>query len=215
MRMKNDSTLYTRNIFNSREVILLIVMETRIPFLMLFIWIMFNPLSAQFDSQNNRVKGFSWIGSDSIIASSFTEIKEIKGNWISLVAYGDMYAYNDPIVKERTEHDWWGDSDEGIITTARLAKEQGIRVMLKPHLVLPNNLSKWRHDIEMDNKEDWEKWFLTYEQWIMSYAELAEENYIDMLSIGTELYQATTKYPNQWRQLIDKVRGVYLSLIHI
>lgn len=181
--------------------------------LFVFLGTCIHVVQAQKTDREDLIKGLAWIGSDSIIGSSFNEMKELNGNWISLVVYGDMQSYNDPHIISRKKHVWWGDSDQGIVKTANLAKEQGVKVMLKPHIALPNNTLKWRHDIQMESREDWVVWFASYEQWILEYAHLAQQHQMDMLCIGTELYHATTHYPEQWEKIIAKVRKVYSGKI--
>lgn len=156
-----------------------------------------------------RMKGVCWVAGDSIAAYNFNPLHQVHGNWISQTPFGWMDGHDNPIVNLNTHRAWWGETDRGIIHTTQLAKEAGINVMLKPHIWIMNSNGKWRHDIAMNSREEWDQWFDNYEIFILHYAKLCEENDIDALCIGTELYKTTTTYPDRWRDIISKIRNVY------
>ena len=79
----------------------------------------------------------------------------------------------------------------------------GLRVMLKPH-VDP------RTDEARINIMPSDAWFDSLEEFTLRYAYFAQENNVEMFSVGTEL-EATTfsAWAHRWDQLIDKVKEVY------
>ncbi|MFH1665246.1 MAG: discoidin domain-containing protein [Candidatus Omnitrophota bacterium] len=83
----------------------------------------------------------------------------------------------------------------------------GMRVMIKPH-VDP------RTDEARINIMPSEKWFDSYEEFILRYARFAQENNVEIFAIGTEL-EATTfeSWTHRWVQVIDKVRAEYKGLL--
>ncbi len=83
----------------------------------------------------------------------------------------------------------------------------GLRVQLKPH-VDP------RTDEARINIMPSEKWFDSYEEFILKYARFAQENGVELFSVGTEL-EATTfeAWTHRWQQVIDKVREVYSGIL--
>ncbi|MFH1798728.1 MAG: discoidin domain-containing protein [Candidatus Omnitrophota bacterium] len=83
----------------------------------------------------------------------------------------------------------------------------GLRVMIKPH-VDP------RTDEARINIMASEKWFDSYEEFILKYARFAEENKVEIFSVGTEL-EATTfsAWTLRWNQVISKVRAVYSGVL--
>ena len=44
--------------------------------------------------------------------------------------------------------------------------------MLKPHLWIVDG--KWRGEIGFDDAKTWNRWFDSYEKWMLHYADLAE-----------------------------------------
>lgn len=158
---------------------------------------------------DGKIQGLCWVGSDSIVKSNFEEAGAIGAEWVSLTAFGEMEAYNKPNISPKQHQDWWGDTDMGIAHTARVAHAAGKKVMLKPHLTMPRGEGYWRHDIKMTSKDNWDQWFANYEAWILGYAKMAASANVEMLCIGTELYQTTTKYPEKWSTIIKAIRKVY------
>jgi len=91
--------------------------------------------------------------------------------------------------------------------------DMGFKVMLKPHIWIgghdldPEN---WRSKIDFSDPEKRAVWFESYTEFILSEAELAEGTGVEVLVIGTELV-GVSKYTEEWKKLIDKVRKVYSS----
>lgn len=79
--------------------------------------------------------------------------------------------------------------------------------MLKPQIWI------WRGeftgDLKMTNEEDWSTLEATYEDFILTYAKLAQDTRVDIFCIGTELEEFIKARPLFWNTLIGKVRTVY------
>ena len=102
--------------------------------------------------------------------------------------------------KSRTPEDY------KLIYAIRKAKSLGMDVMLKPHLDPKDG--GWRAFIDPSNKQ---KFFENYEDMIMHYAIISEQEGVAMLSIGAELYKLSTNPNNEqyWNSLIENVRNVF------
>ncbi len=168
-----------------------------------------NDLQLEAKTDSDRIKGLCWIGRDSIVSDNFDDAINLSANWLSLTAFGWMEAHDQPTVSKDNKRYWWGEKDQGLKHTARLAKKRGLRTMLKPHIWLSRSNGKWREDISMDSAEEWNQWFESYEDWIMHYAQLASEAQIDALCIGTELYHASSRHSDKWVEIIRKIRSIY------
>lgn len=97
------------------------------------------------------------------------------------------------------------ESLEHAITTAH---SLGLKVMLKPMVEAVERESSlpypvWRGEIQPSTE-----WFASYSDFINFFAEFAEENGVEMLSVGCE-YKATTGETEQWRRVIEGVRERY------
>ena len=155
------------------------------------------------------IRGVCWVAGDSITDHNMDHVVENHINWISQTPFGWMDGHTNPEVRYSGSSRNWGGSDVGLIHTTKLAHKQGIKVMLKPHIWISNADGFWRSDIAMKSEEEWDAWFCSYSDFMMHYARVAEEGKIDALCIGAELYLTTTKYPEKWIELIQKVREVY------
>jgi hypothetical protein len=97
-------------------------------------------------------------------------------------------------------------SVEHAITTAHIL---GLKVMLKPMVdTLEEEKTQgyptvWRGMIQPSDE-----WFESYSNFINSFAEFAEQNDVELFSVGCEL-KATTGEKEQWEQVIAGVRERY------
>jgi len=108
-------------------------------------------------------------------------------------------------------------SDTEVKEIISKAKQNNIKVVLKPH-VDPIDFGmiggSSRGSLSPNN---WDIWFESYTDFIIHYANIAEETGVDLLVIGTELDTATM--PNnsvaprdatdRWREIITKIRQHY------
>ncbi len=154
-----------------------------------------------------KQKGVCWVGLPQITTAA--EIKDVKRagiSWISQTPFGWQGSAADTSIRGETtlETPWWGESKKGIALTTKLARQEGINTLLKPHLWVKGS---WPGEIEMKSERDWKSWFRNYESFILPYAILADSSGIEIFCIGTEL-QKTVKRP-EWRSLIKKIRKHY------
>lgn len=168
-------------------------------------------------------------------ANSFEEIKELKANWIAFVPETIL---NRSTLKLRpdSENHWWGKTIEGSVQAIKMAKSAGLRVMLKPQMVLDNitypssglfselikledqggkivsdksDGASWRGDFSPDNEADWQTWEDSYSKYILRLAIIAEDLDVDVFCLGTELKESAEQRPQFWKNLIKKVRKIY------
>ena len=158
---------------------------------------------------NEKMKGVCWVAGDSITDHNIKDLADVGANWLSQTPFGSMRDYQRPEVIMHIDRVGWGESTRGLKQTALLARSQGIKTMLKPHIWLRNRDGKWRSDIAMTNEKDWKAWFQNYGELILHYARIAEESNMEALCIGTELHQTTKDHPEKWRKLIKEIREIY------
>jgi hypothetical protein len=163
-------------------------------------------------SGTDRQRGVSWVAGPQPVTRA--EVEPLLGHnvdWIVQTPFGWQDHINSPVVHRGTgERVWWGERDEGLRITTELARELGIRTLLKPHIwLIDRSDGKWRSDIRMESEKDWQQWFASYREFILHYARFAEEHAIEALAIGTELHQSTVGREQDWRRLIAEIRNVY------
>jgi hypothetical protein len=128
-------------------------------------------------------------------------------DWISLTPFGYQSGLSSTDVRFHPLVPT-GENDNRLARTIEAAHERGLRVMMKPHIWISNN-NGWRGQIELDGEDGWDRWFETYETFILHYAELSETAGAEMLVIGVELVSSSTRFPDRWRALVARVREVY------
>jgi len=156
--------------------------------------------------------GICWVGGREIVTQDeLQKAADLGVNWISQTPFGWQRGHDNPSIGNQigSTQGWWGERDEGLRATTKMAKQLGIKTILKPHIWLRDEAGKWRGEIQMKSEEDWLSWFKNYETFILHYAQLAEEENIEMLCIGTELHRTCVEREMDWRQLIAKIRTVY------
>ncbi|MFQ5825264.1 MAG: hypothetical protein ACE5JB_14570 [bacterium] len=142
---------------------------------------------------------------------SFESLKKLRSlgvEWISLTPFG----YLDHLNRPGYFHYSFGagsENDESILTANIMAKKLGMKIMLKPHVLMYRGHLDWPGDIKMKSAEDWENFFNYYYRWIRHYALLAEMYKVDIFCIGVELVQATLGHEVEWREMISKIRQIY------
>jgi len=130
---------------------------------------------------------------------------------MTFVVFGDQKDHDSPTMRfyrgdslEMLRRDSVWKSEIGIAHAA------GFKVFLKPHIWIYEPFqNKWRSDIFPNNEENWVLWKNSYREFIHYYARLAEENKVELYSIGVEFSRLAMEKPVFWRGLIKEVRSIY------
>jgi hypothetical protein len=101
-------------------------------------------------------------------------------------------------------------SDARIRAAIRDARARGLKVMLKPHVDALNG--QWRGDFNPGNPD---AWFQSYTQFIVHYAQIAQQEGAEGFVMGTEFKTITSNHANdaRWTAVINAVRAVYGGLL--
>lgn len=138
---------------------------------------------------------------------------KLNNNWVCLAitnyqkTYHSTQIYSDYL---RTPTD--RDIQDFVIE----AHGRGVKVCLKPMIHSEDNV--WRAHISFpdlnmsDSDTYWEEWFESYKNFILHYAELAQELGVEMLCIGGEML-GTEHRKYDWLYIIKEVRRVYTGKI--
>ncbi len=155
---------------------------------------------------NLKIKGLSFVApSRPYSTDPMISIKNVNAEWIAIIPYGFIPG-DGHAVQHGSERQWWGERKEGVIETILKAKENGLKVMLKPQIWIHD---QWVGDFVLDNEENWLEWEESYSKYIIHYAEIAKEYDVDMICIGTEFKKAMVKRTDYWYKLIDQIKEHY------
>lgn len=100
-------------------------------------------------------------------------------------------------------------SDETLVAAIQFIHSLGMKVALKPHL--EDWTANWRGNIQASNRDEW---YSKYSQTLNHLGDIAEQNGVELIVVGTELIGMASSYVNQdnteqWRVMINSLRGHY------
>lgn len=135
------------------------------------------------------------------VEQALREVKAIGAGWVQFTPtwfQQDRYA-NEMVRTSGTV------SDAGLERAIGLAKAQGLRVFLKPHVDLPVPGQDSRNNIV---PADPEVWYAAYTEFITHYAAIAERLGVEQFAMGTE-FSSISSDRAAWVQVIEAVRARY------
>lgn len=103
-------------------------------------------------------------------------------------------------------------SDQSLRAAIRRARRQGLHVFLKPQVDIL--VGGWRGEITFSSESNWEAWFHSYRAFISHYARLAQEEGVELFSVGVELDAARHREAD-WRNVVQSVRELFRGTAHV
>jgi glycosyl hydrolase family 113 len=154
----------------------------------------------------NKVLGISFVAANErVTKEDISPIKELGASWVSLMPYG-FVRKTDHVVHYNSQWQWWGETDSGLEETVKLAKENGLQVMLKPQVWFRHGEYTGNYVPPDSVKIEFEK---SFAEFVLHYAQLSQKVGADLYCIGTEWHKFIDNDPIYWIQLIEKVKKVY------
>jgi len=138
--------------------------------------------------------------------SVMTTMAATEAGWVQIIPYGFAYN-NNPNVQYNYNGQWWGETVEGVRYSIRSAHQNGMKVLLKPHVWIIG--AGWAGEYTHGNDEDWATFESTYRDFITVFAEIAEEEGVELLCVGTEMRLVVRDNPGLFGRLADSMRTVY------
>ncbi|MFT5777184.1 MAG: hypothetical protein ACI837_000115 [Crocinitomicaceae bacterium] len=155
-----------------------------------------------------KVNGVSLVAIDKELDSTHVlPMKNIGSNWVAIIPYAYMPAVSTPEIHFNAKWQWQGERTEGARLHVKKIHEQNVSVMLKPQIWVEHGA--YTGTIMMKNAEDWQLLEENYAKYIMAFAQMAEEENVEMLCIGTELKIFAEYDEEYWRRLIKEIRVIY------
>lgn len=140
-------------------------------------------------------------------ARTFAPIRQrVHANWITLTPYAFSWKDSTQIHFD-TPGQWQGETSQGIVAYAKYARQQKLKLMIKPHLWIIRG--GFTGKLSFDSTAQWQTWAQAYETYILHFARLADSLEAELFCLGTELESFVKAQPLFWQQLIKKVRKVY------
>lgn len=155
-----------------------------------------------------KINGVSFVASrDEATKDQVNEVIKTYANHAAVMPFGFIRDINSPEIIFNTDRQWFGETKKGAKQYIQMLQKNGIQVMLKPQIWI------WRGEftgtLKMDSEEHWKALEVSYDKFIITYTELAQETNVPILCIGTELEQFVKNRPEYWKSLIKKIKGIY------
>ncbi len=180
-------------------------------FLFFFIFIGFVAMIFRSVDKPSKINGVCLVNPPSKITSEqMGEVKRTNAQWVAVIPYA-FSSVNESKISFDHSRQWWGERTEGNEMLIRYAKENNLKIMVKPHVWVKGQ--GWAGDFDLDTEEKWKEWEQNYSKYIMNYVRNAEAMNAEMICIGTEYRVAARKRSKFWRKLIQDIRKIYSGKI--
>jgi hypothetical protein len=158
-------------------------------------------------SKRNGMVYVSWSEADYSSALSDLSLAALAGMGVSSVELLVTW-YQDNLNSTTIQPSASSPSIPSLLHAIATLQSLNIDVVLKPHVDCL--CGDWRGQIgtQFTNEAQWESWFSSYTQFIVSFAQIAEQNNQPLFNIGTEL-AGTSMRRADWEAVIAAIRNVY------
>jgi hypothetical protein len=158
--------------------------------------------------KKDKINGVSFVASrDSIDQKHIDPIIDLNANYAAVMPFGFIRDLQHPEVIFNTDRQWFGETKTGAKQYIETLKKGHIKVMMKPQIWVWRG--KFTGMIQMKTEEEWQQLENTYSNFILEYAQVAQDTHAELFCIGTELETFVAKRPEFWNQLIDNIKTVY------
>lgn len=155
-----------------------------------------------------KINGVSFVASRKEAAQEhIDEVLLVNANHAAIMPFGFIRDINSPEIIHNTDRQWFGETKAGAKQYIEQLHKNGVQVMVKPQIWISNGV--FTGTLTMKSEEKWEALEKSYDDFILTYAELAEETNAELLCIGTELEQFVKHRPEYWKRVIQKIRKIY------
>lgn len=163
--------------------------------------------SVKYDGTAKIFKGMNLVAPiNKLEKATLSDLKAINVNAISLIPYAFVNVEK-ATINYNNGKQWWGETTAGIVECTNLSHNNNFKVMLKPHLWINHNT--YTGDLDFNTETEWKKWESEYEKYILDFAQIAQQEKIELFCFGTELRNPIAKRPKYWLQLIKKIKTIY------
>jgi hypothetical protein len=159
-------------------------------------------------TETTKIQGVSFVASpDSVAQKHINPILGLGSNFAAVMPFGFVQSLEHPQIIFNSERQWFGETLQGTGQYINELHKNGIEVMLKPQIWI------WRGEftgyLNMKSEEEWLELESSYREFILTYAEVAEKECVEIYCIGTELEQFIMRRPQFWDRLIVDIRKIY------
>jgi len=175
-------------------------------YLILFVIIL--QLSCSTGQSISKINGVSFVASRVAVDSThINPIININANYAAVMPFGFFRDIDNPNIIYNTNRQWFGESKLGAKQYIEELHKRNIKVMMKPHIWIGRG--NFTGHITMTSEEKWKQFEVSYSNFILDFAGLAQETKAEILCIGTELEKFVEHRSEFWIELISKIKAIY------
>jgi hypothetical protein len=130
---------------------------------------------------------------------ALNKARALGATTVAIIPFLWQPSPSDPQIKSGSDM-----SDEALRTAIRQAHGLGLRVLVKPHIWVPES---WAGAVEPTSEDSWHIWFARYRVELERIARISAAEGAEALAIGTEL--AKTSARPEWTELIAAARAAF------
>ena len=157
---------------------------------------------------DEKINGVSLVAERTALdTAEVVPLISVGATWAAIIPFGFMEDAHKPRLAFNGKWQWYGEQVDGAKEGIQALHKKGLSVMLKPQLWVSRGT--YTGEVEMNSEGDWKKLEANYRIFVRTFAELARDEKVEMLCIGTEMTLFTQKRPDFWRELIKEIRGIY------
>ena len=155
-----------------------------------------------------KINGVSFVASRDAVDDTHTNpVVDVGANYAAIMPFGFLKNLDHPEIIHNTDRQWFGETRAGGRQYIKELRKKNIKIMIKPQIWVWNG--EFTGLIKMTNEENWKDLENSYTNFIMEYAELAQETNAEIFCIGTELENFVKERPEYWYKLITKIKTTY------
>ncbi|MBC6401869.1 MAG: hypothetical protein GDA37_12850 [Ekhidna sp.] len=159
------------------------------------------------DKSIKRINGVSLVNPPRPIESlAMQQLHRVNAEWVAIIPYGFSRSGQGSVSYDHSRQ-WWGERTEGSCMLIQYAKENNLKVMVKPHVWIAGE--GWCGDFDLATEAQWQQWVTDFQRYILNHAKKADSLDVELFCIGTEYRIPARERPEFWRSLIRDVREVY------
>lgn len=129
----------------------------------------------------------------------------LGADWVSIVPI--WYQKTDSSINI-TEDDDLTPSDKSIIELIEYLHNKDKKILLKP--LVDSYDETWRAEFEPTN---WSLWFSSYQNFMLHYADIAQQEDIELFCVGCEYKSSDETHYYNWSKTIEGIRSIYKGSI--
>jgi len=135
-------------------------------------------ISANNWENSPKINGVSFVASrDSISEKHIQPVLNINANYAAIMPFGFIRNKDNPEIIYNTGRQWFGESRPGAKQYIEELHKHRVKVMMKPHIWMRGEFTG---HMKMDSEDLWKQLEQSYSEFILDFAELAQETNVDI-----------------------------------